>query len=437
MSCYNMYIWLLLLIAYIPFQIALNPSSNFDLASIRVFIILLFVFYLCKNIIIKKGINKLHFKNLQAISLLFFLTLTGISLISAENIFWGLRKIIFFLSIFPLYFLTVALVKKSDQIKKIILILIGSAILSSFIGLFQFLAQFIFSLEKVYAFWIINIMPIFSGFNLGAMILAYPSLLVNINGQTIMRAFSFFSDPHMFSFYLGLILPLGIAYSLLIKNKKILFLNFSLLFFVLLLTFTRGAYIAIIVSFIFLAFLIYRYLRNKKMAFLLLLILIIFIIPITPISDRFYSTFNLSEGSNIGRLEMWEQSSKIALINFWQGVGLGNYSLTVNARFDYRNPVTAHNLYLDIFSEMGIFALFIWLFLILGTISKLFWRLRKTDDEKEKCLLIGLIGSLLYFSIHSCFETAIYSPIVLALLMISLGLSTVVLQKYASKNHPF
>ena len=421
--------WFFLLIAYLPFQIALNPRPGFDLASSRVFIILLFVVYLV-NVVRKNNLFpwKIFYNNIRSIGLLFFLTLAGLSIIGTGNIFWGLRKTIFFLSIFPIYFLTVALVNRWHQKKKIFLILTSSAGLVAFIGLLQFLAQFIFSLERVYTFWAINIIPIFSGFNLGSMILAYPSLLVNINGQTIMRAFSFFSDPHMFSFYLGLILPLGIVYSLLIKNRKILFLNFSLLFFVLLLTFTRGAYLAVAISFIVLSFLIYKYLKDKKTACLLLLILLIFIVPITPIADRFYSTFNLSEGSNIGRLEMWKQASKIGFSNFWQGIGLGNYALTVDAQFDYRNPVTAHNLYLDIFSEMGIFGLLVWLFLILGTISQLFCKLKKMKNEKEKYIFIGLIGSLVYFLIHSCFETAIYSPTILAVFMVILGISTVVIK---------
>lgn len=429
-----MYVWFLLLISYIPFQIALNLIPGFDLASLRIFILLLFAFYLIKSIINKKT-SKLYFKNLPSICLLTFLSLTAVSLISAENTLWGVRKIVFFVSIFPLYFLTVSLINNWKKIEKVLSVLIYSAILFSFIGLFQFSGQFIFGLEKFYSFWAINIIPVFSGFNLGAMILAYPSLLVNLSGQTIMRAFSFFSDPHVCSFYLGLIIPLGIAYALLIKNKKILFLDFGLIFFVLLLTFTRGAYFAIIVSLIILALLIYKYLGNKKTALLILLILLIFVIPITPIADRFYSSFDLDEGSNVGRLEMWSQSGKIALSNFWQGVGLGNYALTVNAGLDYRNPVTAHNLYLDIFSEMGIFALIIWLFLILGTAGQLFFKLIKTADKKEKCVLIGLIGSLIYFLIHSFFETPIYSPSVLSILLIILGLSTVV-TKNASKNYP-
>jgi len=140
----------------------------------------------------------------------------------------------------------------------------------------------------------------------------------------------------------------------------------------------------------------------------------------------------LNEGSNVGRLEMWQQAGTIGLNNFWSGMGLGNYSLEIDSDLDYRNPITAHNLYLDIFSEMGIFVLFIWLILILGTIGYLFQLIRDTKDNNIKYLSISLIGSLVYFSIHSSFETAIYQPSVLALLVIILGLSSIL---YVSKDN--
>ncbi|MBL7154957.1 MAG: O-antigen ligase family protein, partial [Candidatus Portnoybacteria bacterium] len=304
------------------------------------------------------------------------------------------------------------------------------------IGLGQFIAPFIFGLDKICQFWAWQIVPVFSGFNFGALILAYPSWLVNIDGHIILRAFSLFSDPHMLSFYLGLILPLLVCLFLKIPKKFLLFTIYCLVFGVLLLTFTRGAYFAIIVTFLVLAGLFWRYLKAKKIALLLCLSLLIFIIPITPIADRFYSSFDMSDGSNIGRLEMWQQAGQAALEHLWQGVGLGNYSLLVDPNFGYRNPITAHNLYLDIFSEIGIFALIVWLILILGTMGQLFWQVRITrgsDLNKGQTLMrIGLIGSLVYFSIHSFFETAIYQPSVLALLMIILGLSTILCSKKLS-----
>ena len=74
--------------------------------------------------------------------------------------------------------------------------------------------------------------------------------------------------------------------------------------------------------------------------------------------------------------------------------------------------------------------LIVWLVLILGTIGQLFWQIRitkKSDFNKGQIIIrIGLIGSLVYFSVHSFFETPIYHPSVLALLMIILGLSSIV-----------
>jgi len=431
-----MFNWFVLLVAYLPFQIALNPRVGFDLASLRVFVVLFFIVCLYGGVKSKvRSLQKSDLVNFQILGLFLFLVLICFSLIDAENNFWGLRKIVFFISIFPLYFLTIILVDNLEKVKKIARVLFIGAGLFSLVGLIQFLAQFIFSLEKVYGFWAINILPIFSGFNLGAMILAYPSWLVNINGQTMMRAFSFFSDPHMFSFYLGLILPLVIV---LFKDRisKLLIGLYFVVFIVLLLTFSRGAYLAIIVTFLVLFILLWRFLKQKKLALLFILSLLILIIPVTPISDRFYSSFNLDEGSNMGRLEMWQQAGQVGLGNFWTGVGLGNYSLEVNSSLDYRNPVTAHNLYLDIFSEMGILALIVLLVLILGTIYYLFKSIRCSGDSDKKYLAVALIGSLVYFLTHSFFETAVYQPSVLALLMIILGLSTYVIKNNKDEVRP-
>jgi len=367
-------------------------------------------------------------------SLIIFIILSFWSLIGAEDIGLGARKILYFVSIFPLYFVVVGLADRQEKAKKVFLGLALGAGAVSLVGIIQFLSQFVFGLENVYRFWAVNILPVFSGFNLGALILAYPSWLVNINGATIMRAFSVFSDPHIFSFYLGLTLPFIVAFlsGTRDKIKKFIFF-FSLYLLVLaglLFSFTRGAYLAVIISLLTISFLFWKYLNSKKIPLLLLISLLVFVIPSTPISARFYSSFDLSEGSNLGRLEMWENAGRIGWGNLWQGVGLGNYFLTVSHGSDYRNPITAHNFYLDLLSEIGVFALLLWLALIGGTIFFLFRRLGEFSFEREKKIfLIASIGSLVYFSVHSFFETAIYHPSVLAALMVILGLSANLLRK--------
>ena len=435
-----MFNWLLLLIAYIPFQIALNPWPGVDLASGRVFILLLFGVWLITAFFRKQLNVSLNF---QAVILLIFLFMSGFSILMSGNYLWGLRKFLFFLSIFPLYFLAAYLADSYEKIKKIIWTLVISAGTAALIGLVQFSAQFVFGLERIYGFWAFNIVPVFSGFNLGALILAYPSWLVNVSGKTIMRAISIFSDPHVFSLCIGLILPLAVVllYGFLKKNQgKFLIFNFQFLiifisYFILyissLLSFSRGAYLALTAAFLVLAWLFWKHLNSKKITLLLLFSLLILIIPKTPISARFYSAFNLAEGSNAGRLEMWQEASYLGLENPWWGLGLGNYSLAIDPSLGYRNPMTAHNLYLDLFSEMGIFALLVWLVLILGTIWGLFNIARSAAniDASHRGTAVGLIGSLVYFSVHSFFETAIYSPIIFAVLMVILGLCSKILSR--------
>ncbi|MFC1700940.1 O-antigen ligase family protein, partial [Patescibacteria group bacterium] len=378
--------------------------------------------------------NKNRIKSFQNICLIAFLFLSFFSLIRAENIIWGIRKLLYFLSVFPIYFLIINVfdldkLKNIKQIKKIIIVFIGGGFLIALIGLIQFLSQFVFGLESVYGFWAVNIVPVFSGFNYGSLILAYSSWLVNLNGATVMRAFSIFSDPHIFSFYLGMLLPFMIIVIMIINRKlflKNIFLFLSVICYLcLLLSFSRGAYFAIISAFFTMCFLLWKYLGNKKIPIILFLLLLILVIPGTSFSSRFYSSFNINEKSNSGRLEMWMRAGKAGWQNPALGIGLGNYSLSIDDKSDYRNPITAHNLYLDFFSEIGLIALVIWISLIIGTIWQLFLKLKKSEKE-EQYIIIGLIGSLVYFSTHSIFETTVYSPVILAVLMAIFGISTII-----------
>lgn len=437
-----MFTWLLILIFYIPFQIAFNISSTVDLASIRFFVVLFFINWFVLFIIRKSvALKKKRLINVQSVSLLLFLLFSSLSIIGAENINWSLRKIMYFLSIFPLYFLVANIIISWQQVKKVIKIIVGGGTLVVLLGLAQFLAQLFFGVEPVYSFWAVNIIPVFSGFNYGAMILTYSSWLVNVNGATIMRAFSLFSDPHVFSFYVGLLIPLVIILSLLDDKKhhqsnlsiKVTLLNCVLFFLALLLSFSRGAYVAAIVTFLTLAFLLWRYTKDKKISIIICSALLVFIIPGTPIADRFYSSFDASEGSNMGRLEMWQKAGNLGWQHPFLGVGLGNYALSLSGNYEYRNPATAHNFYLDLLSETGILTLFIWGCLILGTLGQLFKRL-KNADQSSQYIIIGFIGFLVYFSVHSFFETVIYSPVILSLLMVILGLSTIVLYDTETKS---
>src|SRR5665647_1719153 len=89
------------LFAYLPFQVALNPTSGVDLASVRVFILLIFALW------IAQGLKNKHLnikRNLQTFFISAFLFLNIFSILAARNSDWSVRKILFLLSIFPIYF---------------------------------------------------------------------------------------------------------------------------------------------------------------------------------------------------------------------------------------------------------------------------------------------------------------------------------------------
>ncbi|KKU42832.1 MAG: O-antigen polymerase [Candidatus Azambacteria bacterium GW2011_GWD2_46_48] len=149
----------------------------------------------------------------------------------------------------------------------------------------------------------------------------------------------------------------------------------------------------------------------------------------SPAGARFKASFSLSEGSNVQRLQTWRQAIAVIKSAPFAGVGLGSYGLAVNPEAGYRDPTYAHNAYLDVWAELGVMGLAVWLILLGEFFATPFKRLiaiktGKEKPQKEEILfLLGLIGSLAAFSVHSLFETAIFSPVILSLLMIIFALA--------------
>lgn len=300
------------------------------------------------------------------------------------------------------------------------------AVISALIGLAQFLSQGVLNQEQIISFWSQNVLPWFSGQTFGNLVAQNPSWLVEIQGKSFLRAFGLFPDPHMLAFFLGLTFPFVLAAVFLgQKFKAGLFAILCLMTAVLALTFSRGGYLGFFVAFLFLIFFVWPGISRAGKGFLkngALVLLVLFFLAGGLISARFFSSFNLNEGSNQGRLAIWRESFNVFLKNPILGVGLGNYPLTTDPYIDYRSPVTSHNLYLDILAETGIFGLAAWLWFIAAA-AKAAWRKMKSVQKEDWIVGLGALGALVYFSVHSFFETAIFNPTVLAFLMIVGGLA--------------
>jgi len=410
---------LLFLCTFLPFQFALNPAPTIDLAIIRVLILLIFFF--CLFDIYK---NFSLFKNRLSFLLLLFLGLALFSVLFSQNLAWSLRKLAFLFSFFPLYFITILLTNSYQKKRQLLSALVAGGALVSLFALSFFYAQFFFSIEAIYTFLAKNITPFFLGKTFSAQVLAYPSWLVNSDGTTYLRAFAPFPDPHMLSYFTGMLLPWSVAlWASSLKKTAKLFFGFAIFLLALcnIATFTRGGYLALIASALFLLPLAPKKTAWKIAGGLCLFAFLFFAIPknpiTTPITSRTTSSFNLQEGSNQGRLAIWQQGIKVLLDNP-QGVGIGNYPLKVAPATTYRTPIYTHNLYLDIAVELGIITTLVFIF-ILSFALKNFWQLA----QKNSFYLAG-IASLLIFSFHSFVENPLYSVHILPLFLIILAIST-------------
>lgn len=406
---------------YLPFQFALNYSEDFDLVSGRVFAIALGVLWIFKGL----AQRKLFIPNkIQVLFLISFIFLSAFSFVFAQNIDWAGRKLLFLLSFVSLFFIAADAAR--EKAKKIIEFLVYGAGLASLIGIFQFVLQFFIGIDEALKLWQQLIAP-FLGKSFSQAVFQNSSWLVEVSGNTHMRAVAFFPDPHMFSFYLGMLLPFSIAVCLKYKSEKksrfYLFLFISICIFVSdILTFSRGGYLGLLAGLIFTIFIFRKGLMDKLSikklavaAIFIVLTIAIIIIP-SPISQRLFSSFDLNEGSNLGRLETWRQSLNVIENNPF-GIGLGNYALEIKPSAGYREPIYSHNLYFDIAAETGIVNTVIFIGLLIVSILS-FIKLGRNN----KFYLAGAI-SLFIFSVHSIFETPLYSVHILPLLLILIALS--------------
>jgi O-antigen ligase len=410
-----LYYFSLLFILYLPFQIALNPASGVDLASARVLAITLFIAWSIDSLKKKKIFIA---NNLTTIFILSFLFIASFSIIFAENQIWGWKKLLFLLSFFPLYFVFSALAQEIEKRQKIATFLVWSAFFASAIALFQFGLQFMIGLDNALNLWR-KIMPLFLGETFSQSVFGYSSWLVNIGGQTYFRAIAFFPDPHMLSLFLGLIFPWSVLLSKE-KNKLHGWIVPATILLADILTFSRGGYIGLISGTIFASLLLIRKWHRKYFAYGIITILIflaIFTSP-NPLSQRLRTSFNPAEGSNQERLKNWNQAWQIIQNNPLLGTGLGNYSLAVKPTATEREPIYAHNLFLDITAETGILSGLIFIFILLTVI----WNFARS--AKYATFYWGGVWGLAIFFFHSLFETGLYSVHVLPVLIIILALNS-------------
>jgi len=165
---------------------------------------------------------------------------------------------------------------------------------------------------------------------------------------------------------------------------------------------------------------------GKALVAIVAIFVLIFVFNSNIITQRLATSFNLKEGSNAERYKNWTQATGMIQDYPLGGVGLGNYAKTVDPTAADRSSIYAHNLFLDIAAETGILNAIIFLLLIFVSV----WR----NIRNNNMISLGVAAGLIAFLIHSIFDTALYSPQVLTLLLIIIALGLNGNEKLKNQN---
>ncbi|HER24497.1 MAG TPA: tetratricopeptide repeat protein [Candidatus Atribacteria bacterium] len=331
---------------------------------------------------------------------------------------------IIFLAYFILYFLILKNIKNQYQFK-------------SFIQLF-FLTSFIIALYTI---------------------LHYYDFISYL--QEYGKVASLIGQKNWISNYIALIFPLMFSFYLLekVKKKKMIhFISLSFLYTALIICQSRGIWISLSLSLLFGVFLIFKFnsfhlfKENKKWLILLLISFIIItliysidnplnISPLT-VTQRVLSTFEEKDPSINTRILMWRVTGQMIKDKPLLGGGIGSFKINY---LDYQagflkehpeynqywtNAKEAHNEYLQIGAEIGLFGLGIILLLILKLYSLFINFLKKETDSKRKLIFWGLLIGMTSFLIHNLFTFPLHVPALGSAFFVILGLSAAYIRNY-------
>jgi O-antigen ligase len=400
----------------LPFQFALNLTPGIDLHISRVFSILIFLSWLASGLI--RGKLTVSSSRTEVL-LVSFVFVSACSFLWAEQEGMAMRRATFLLSFLPIFFVFSSIIEEKKERATSLLLkpfFLGAA-LAGIIGIIQTMLPFFLGVGPVFHFWVSSVIPPFLGSSFAATVAEYPSLLVNIGGTTVLRASAFFPDPHMFSYFMGMAVPIGLllAFREETRVRRWIFFVFSgVVLLADLLSFSRGAYLGLVFGAVSAFFL--SDFDAKKKAYAAALAVLFFAAvfsPGNPIGDRLLSAFSFEEGSNQGRVEMWRTAVEKISDQPILGYGLGNYPFIIKSDAAFREPIYAHNLFLDIATETGV----VGVAFFSSALVSAFLVLSKTHP----ILAIPLI----IFTGHSLVETPLYSvhifPILLLLLAFGSG----------------
>jgi len=231
-------------------------------------------------------------------------------------------------------------------------------------------------------------------------------------------------NPNMLGQYLVLIIPLGGACLLNAKEKKECWFWLGccgVMCICMLLTFSRGAWLALLC-----AGLVFAVLINPRLLMLapLVLLVLYFVLPDT-IIQRFTSIGNLADRSTSYRVSIWLGSLRM-LKDYWLcGVGPGDVAFnTVYPTYSYDEIVTphSHNLLLQITADAGVCALVLFCVILFCYFRWLCAALHREKSTQGRLLHIAFVAGVVGFMVQAMTDFSFYNYRVMFVFWVYLAL---------------
>lgn len=208
--------------------------------------------------------------------------------------------------------------------------------------------------------------------------------------------------------YLGLVTPVALAMTaaaMTQRSRWIFGLLTASLATCLLFTFSRGGWLGFFLGLLFMILVS----RRWKVLLPAILLFVILILLNAPFTARAVKGLSFSAGLQSAffseRDKYWEMGFQLIRENPFLGKGLGTFMDFCGQRLLTASADYAHNCYLQIWAESGIFSLLAFLLFIGTVLGKGINAFKRSEDP----LLLGLLGGIFAFLIHSFFDTQFYS----------------------------
>ena len=413
----------------IPFFVALPLTTNFD--NFNMWRILALVIFL-RWLTLEKIKNLLKPKTPVAFSLWLIIIAATFSLLVAASPALALRRIIYFLNLALIGIVIQWLARHREFAKRLIANITIPTMLVIALGFFQLWTTYVMNIFQFVDLWCGIIERNLYGNAWAEIALKANTWFAYFGDRLSLRMFSIFPDSHSFPMFVIFGLPAIMAYALekvvalnisyrgLAKSRGRIWLVFvPLAFLAVILSGTRGMWVAGAVSLFWTACLIYWVASNRVdhfqqsvfryLATYLVFFLMLFTVayPIFGSAQfqvskedagvfarRVRSAFDFGETSNARRIEIWKASLASIKKHPWLGVGIGNFPVVVGEDLARAKAgSSAHNLYLHIAAELGVPAFLVALYFLWLLLAKCY---RNFLVEKDPLLLI-YFGAMLIF----------------------------------------